>query len=153
MDALVSQIMSCISGQVADNIHYEGGRNKALCCSPNPIALKTLNCDADLCEDDEAACADESGLLDVEGDGYWSLVSKRSYQLRNGKIMYGYDRSFFEERGVLPGNPRSFNIVINAILRVSMYKDYVIWTRYYPPGLKVFNGDGSSTLSMRGGFR
>lgn len=115
-----------------------------------------MNCDADLCEDDdEDSCADESGLLNQEGDGYWSLVSKRSYRLRNGQMMHSYDKPFFEERGVLPGDPRKFQLAINTILRVSkVYKDqYEIWTRAYPPGMKVFKGDGASTLSMKGGFR
>jgi chitinase len=119
--------------------------------------MKTLNCDADLCEDDEPACDDESGLLDEEGDGYWSLVSKRSYRLRNGKVMHGYGKPFFEERGagIRPGDPRSFKMAINTILGVSkVYTDnYLIWTRAYPPGLGLFKGDGASTLSMKGGFR
>ncbi|KAJ6142824.1 bacteriodes thetaiotaomicron symbiotic chitinase [Penicillium samsonianum] len=87
------------------------GRKKALCCSPNPTALETLTCDADLCSDFDEGCDEEDGFA------------------------------------------RSFKIAIDAITGSSLFKDGMkTLSRPYPPGLKVFKGDGSSTLGLAGGF-
>lgn len=131
----------------------KGYRKKSLCCTPNATAMKTLNCNADLCKGQEDACDDESGFLDVEDDGYFSLLSKRSYELHGGKVMWSYDRPQFEERaGARPGDPRTFVVRIGLILKSSLYKDLEAITRAYPTGQNVLRGDGAETIGLMGGF-
>ncbi|KAJ6071566.1 hypothetical protein N7499_009580, partial [Penicillium canescens] len=129
-------------------------RKKALCCSPNPDAMKTLNCNADLCEDEEDECANETGFIDSSTDGF-SSVSKRSYELSDGKVMWSYNRPEIEERAkpnIKPGDPRTMTIYLNTILRSSIFKDLDLRTRAYATGLNVLKGDGASTLPVQGGF-
>jgi chitinase len=115
--------------------------------------MKTLNCNADMCEDEEDACNDESGWYESSSDGYSSLT-KRSYKLPNGKLMWSYDRGEIEERAkaVRPGDPRAVKIYINTILGSSLFKNLEIESRAYPTGLNVLKGDGASTLPLQGGF-
>ncbi|KAJ5360513.1 bacteriodes thetaiotaomicron symbiotic chitinase variant 3 [Penicillium concentricum] len=133
---------------------YNWGRKKALCCSPNPTALETLTCDADLCSDFDEGCDEEDGFVG-EGDGYYTLLSKRSYELSNGKRMWSYGPPHVIESRVatVPGKARSLKIAIDAITGSSLFKDGMKRLfRPYPPGLKVFKGEGSSTLGLAGGF-
>lgn len=132
----------------------QGYRKKALCCSPNPDAMKTLNCNADLCEDEEDECANETGFIDSSTDGF-SSVSKRSYKLSDGKVMWSYNRPEIEARAkpnIKPGDPRTMTLYLNTLLRSSLFKDLELRTRAYPTGLNVLKGDGASTLPVQGGF-
>lgn len=116
--------------------------------------MKTLNCNANMCEDEEDACNDESGWYDSSADGFSSLT-KRSYELSNGKLMWSYDRGEIEERAkrrVRPGDPREVEVYINAILGSSLFDNLKISSRAYPTGLNLFKGDGASTLPLQGGF-
>ncbi|KAJ6111424.1 hypothetical protein N7523_007485 [Penicillium sp. IBT 18751x] len=96
-------------------------------------AMKTLNCNADLCEDEEDECANETGFNDSSTDGF-SSVSKRSYELSDGKVMWSYNRPEIEERAkpiIKPGDPRTMTIYLNTFLRSSLFKVLDMITRAY----------------------
>jgi hypothetical protein len=71
-------------GVTLNSSNFIGDRKKALCCSPNPTALETLTCDADLCSDFDEGCDEEDSFVG-EGDRYYTLLNKRSYELSNSK--------------------------------------------------------------------
>jgi chitinase len=113
-------------------------------------ALKTISCDADLCEDDEDLCEDEAG----DGDPTNGYFKKRSYTLRDGTEMWSYDEPWLVTRAVpgRPGGARQMTLEIGNIVKSALFPDLELNSRRYPSGLKLFKGDGVSTLPLMGGF-
>lgn len=135
-----------------ESFKLTGGRKKALCCSPNPTSLETLTCDIDLCIGYDGCGVEDA--IEGEGDGYYELLSKRSYELPNGQRMWSYGLPNIIEARVVPGQTRTFNLLVGKIVGSSLFEsDLRLLSRIYSAGLKVFKGDGSSTLGLFGGFR
>ncbi|EFX06695.1 chitinase [Grosmannia clavigera kw1407] len=141
-------------------------RKKALCCTPNLETLTTMTCDADLCADDSCE-TDEHDYDDYPtsvferayDNGGMSSLRVRSYEAADGNTWFNYDESIdfnlLEKRGpkARPGQSRSGSFILNDILKTGFYGAQLAWeSRPYPSGLKVLKGDGSSTLSLPGGY-
>jgi chitinase len=121
----------------------------------------TENCDLDICSqiENKAACDDEAGNNDEDES---SLVSKRSYTTQDGRTLWSYDNN--EDNAVeeewnhldsraLPGGSRVKLIQLRSLLG-PLYegKSILLSSRPYWPGLKSLKGDGSETLTLKGGF-
>ncbi|KAG8165716.1 hypothetical protein KVR01_004268 [Diaporthe batatas] len=127
-------------------------RSKALCCQPNQDTLQTLDCDADLCADNQAACDDEAGYDDSDGFG---SVTKRSYISSDGRRWNSYSSSLhlLEDRAkTRPGDRRKMILNIPKVVGSSIYGVLNLESIQYPPGAKMFSGDGASTVPIKGGF-
>lgn len=66
--------------------------------------------------------------------------------------MWTHDGPGIEISSALPGTPRKMILKIPEILATKIYKDLTFYSRAYPPGLKLFKGDGISTLRLAGAF-
>jgi chitinase len=113
-------------------------------------ALKTISCNADLCEDNQDMCDDEAGDDDPT-NGYFK---RRSYTLSDGTVMWSYDEPWLVTRAVpgRPGSARTMTLNIGRILQSALVPKLEMSSRGYPSGLKLFKGDGVSTLPLMGGF-
>ncbi|KAK2766602.1 hypothetical protein FQN53_006662 [Emmonsiellopsis sp. PD_33] len=137
---------TCSDSEVTLEVSDRGWRKKSLCCTPNTDVLTTLDCDINVCGDDDD-CEDESGLED--GD----VISKRSYIDGRGITRWTYAESGLVTRTALPGTSRNMLLKIPELLGTNIYKSLKLISRPYPPGRKVFKGEGLQTLPLMGGFR
>lgn len=110
-----------------------------------------MTCDTDLCEGNEDACNSD---LPEDTDGYYTVTKRDSYELLDGRTMWTYASPILEVRaGVKPGDSRTMKLLINHIIKTSIFNDLELVTRKYPPGRAVFKGDGKASLSLVGGYR
>ncbi|KAK2803673.1 hypothetical protein FQN50_006889 [Emmonsiellopsis sp. PD_5] len=137
---------TCADHEVTLEVSDRGWREKSLCCTPNTDVLTTLDCDTSVCGDGDD-CEDESGIED--GD----VISKRSYIDGRGITRWTYAESGLVTRAALPGTSRNMLLKIPELLGTNIYKSLKLISRPYPPGRKVFKGEGLQTLPLMGGFR
>lgn len=137
-------------------MRYPGGRKKSLCCTPNGDAVLEMKCNLDLCMIDPTMCEDfltsDDSSLRLRDRMYDQLDDEEEEHLVVRSYVSPFDGleySYLEDRAgkVYPGLPRPLSVNMGGV--------YVRWlSRAYPATVKkLFGGDGSSTVPIRGAFQ